>query len=80
MILIACIGILLLYVPNFGVVIVGLVVFTFNFFVVHVLCDHIVSEFDVAKRSVTISLHLLAYYLGSSILGSATGLLLDSCG
>lgn len=80
MILIACIGILLLYVPDFGVVIVGLAVFTFNFFVVHVLCNRIVSEFDVAKRSVTISIYLLTYYLGSSFLGSATGLLLDSCG
>ena len=70
----------LLYIPHFFVVTLGLAVFTFNFFVVHVLCNRIVSDYHVAKRSVTISIYLLAYYLGSSVLGSATGLLLDSFG
>lgn len=80
MLLVSATGILLLYVTNFGVVIIGLAVFTFNFFVVHVLCNRIVSEYNVAKRSVTISIYLLVYYLGSSLLGSGTGVILDLWG
>lgn len=80
MLLIAAAGILLLYVTNFWVITVGLAAFTFNFFVIHVLCNRIVSEYNVAKRSVTISIYLLVYYLGSSMLGSGTGVILDTWG
>lgn len=80
MLLIAAAGTLLLYIPHFGIVTVGLAAFTFNFFVVHVLCNRIVSDYSITKRSVTISIYLLAYYLGSSFLGSATGLILDTWG
>ncbi len=80
MLLISAAGILLLFISNFWIVTLGLAAFTFNFFVVHVLCNRIVSDYNIAKRSVTISIYLLVYYLGSSILGSATGVLLDSFG
>lgn len=80
MLLISAGGILLLYITNFCVVVMGLAAFTFNFFVIHVLCNRIVSEYNMAKRSVTISIYLLVYYLGSSILGSATGVVLDLWG
>lgn len=80
MLLIAATGILLLYFTNFWIVTIGLAAFTFNFFVVHVLCNRIVSEYNIAKRSVTISIYLLVYYLGSSILGSGTGVILDTWG
>lgn len=78
MLLVSAIGILLLYSSSFWMVTIGLAAFTFNFFVVHVLCNRIVSEYNVAKRSVTISIYLLVYYLGSSILGSGTGIILDT--
>lgn len=80
MLFIAVAGILLLYITNFWVITLGLAIFTFNFFVVHVLCNRIVSEYNLTKRSVTISIYLLVYYLGSSILGSATGVILDIWG
>lgn len=80
MLLISAAVILLLYFTNFWIVTIGLAAFTFNFFVVHVLCNRIVSEYNVAKRSVTISIYLLAYYLGSSLLGSGTGVILDLWG
>lgn len=80
MIPISAAGLFLLYIPHFGVVTVGLALFTFNFFVVHVICNRIVGDFNLAKRSVTISIYLLAYYLGSSFWGSATGLILDTLG
>lgn len=73
-------SILLLYFTHFVPVAIGLAIFTFNFFVVHVLCNRIVSDYDLSKRSVTISIYLLTYYLGSSLLGWATGLLLDAFG
>lgn len=80
MLLISAASILLLYFTSFWIVTIGLAAFTFNFFVVHVLCNRIVSEYNVAKRSVTISIYLLAYYLGSSLLGSGTGVILDLWG
>lgn len=78
--LLSAASILLLYIPGFLTVGLGLAIFTFNFFVIHVLCNRIVSEYNLAKRSVTISIYLLTYYLGSSLLGWATGLLLDAFG
>lgn len=80
MLLVAAGSLGLLYFPHFGLVTFGLAVFTFSFFVVHVLCNRIVSEYNVAKRSVTISIYLLVYYLGSSLLGSGTGVILDTLG
>lgn len=80
MFLVSVVAILLLYIPNFWIVTLGLSVFTFNFFVVHVLCNRIVSEYNLAKRSVTISIYLLTYYLGSSLLGWGTGVILDLWG
>lgn len=78
--LLSAASILFLYIPGFLTVGLGLAIFTFNFFVIHVLCNRIVSEYNLAKRSVTISIYLLTYYLGSSLLGWATGLLLDAFG
>lgn len=80
MLLISAAAIPLLYISDFWIVTLGLAAFTFNFFVMHVLCNRIVSEYDPAKRSVTISVYLLTYYLGSSLLGWATGILLDTFG
>lgn len=73
-------GISLMYIPHFLSLTLGLAIFTFGFFVTHVLCNRIVGEFNPSKRSVTISIYLLTYYLGSSLLGSTTGVLLDSYG
>lgn len=80
MFLVSAAGILLLYITDFRVVTLGLAVFTFNFFVVHVLCNRIVSDYNLSKRSVTISIYLLTYYLGSSLLGWGTGVILDTWG
>lgn len=80
MLLVSAGSILLLYFTHFWIVALGLALFTFNFFVIHVLCNRIVSEYNLAKRSVTISIYLLTYYLGSSLLGWATGIVLDTFG
>ena len=80
MLLVSAGSIPMLYITHFWIVTLGLALFTFNFFVVHVLCNRIVSEYNVSKRSVTISIYLLVYYLGSSLLGSGTGVILDLWG
>ena len=79
-ILISIPGIGLMYITDFWIVTLGLAILTFDFFVIHVICNRIVSEYNVMKRSVTISIYLLAYYLGSSFWGSATGIVLDKWG
>lgn len=79
-VLISIPGLLLLYIPNFWIVTLGLAVFTFNFFVVHVTCNRVVSDYSLTKRSVAISMYLLCYYLGSSFWGWCTGIVLDHLG
>lgn len=76
-VLISIPALLLLYFPNFWIVTLGLALFTFNFFVVHVTCNRIVSDYSLTKRSVAISMYLLCYYLGSSFWGWSTGIVLD---
>lgn len=80
MILVSILGLSMLYINSFWMVSLGLAIFTFNFFVIHVICNRIAGEFDPAKRSVTISIYLLFYYCGSSFLGSSTGIVLDHWG
>ena len=79
-ILISVPALLALYLPNFWVVTLGLAIFTFNFFVVHVTCNRVVSDYSLTKRSVAISMYLLCYYLGSSFWGWSTGIVLDHFG
>ena len=79
-VLISVPALLLLYVPNFWIVTLGLALFTFNFFVVHVTCNRVVSDYSLTKRSVAISMYLLCYYLGSSFWGWSTGIVLDHFG
>ena len=79
-ILISIPGIGLMYITDFWIVTLGFAILTFDFFVIHVICNRIVSEYNVMKRSVTISIYLLAYYLGSSFWGSATGIVFRQMG
>lgn len=79
-VLLSLVALVLLFVPTFWVVTLGLAIFTFDFFVVHVTCNRVVSDYSLAHRSVAISMYLLCYYLGSSLWGWATGIVLDHFG
>ena len=79
-IIISVAALLIMYIPIPMVVTLGLAVFTFNFFVVHVTCNRIVSEMSFSHKSIALSIYLLLYYLGSSFWGWATGLVLDHVG
>ena len=78
--IIASAGIALLYSGNGLIVILGLAIFTFSFFLMHVLCNKSLGELYPEKRSVIISIYLLLYYLGSSVIGTSTGVILENWG
>lgn len=73
-------GILILYFSHLWTVILGLGIFTFSFFVTHIICTRLLGEFFTEKRSVIIAIYLLFYYSGASVLGSLTGLTLQHFG
>lgn len=66
---------LLLTLPDLvGLVVAGLVVFTGGFFGAHAVASGWVSQLATTARAQASALYLLAYYAGSSILGSVTGI------
>ncbi len=58
----------------------GLGIFTFAFFGAHAIASRIVAQYIPAERSTSISIYLLFYYLGSSIMGTLTGIVMHSHG
>ncbi|MBS1549968.1 MAG: MFS transporter [Bacteroidetes bacterium] len=70
------IGLSFIYLSSTLWVLLGVALFTYSFFVAHTVCSKQVGEFYHSKKSVTIAVYLLSYYLGASILGSSTGLVL----
>lgn len=80
MIFVAVVSLVAMYVTYPLVVTLCLALFTFSFFVVHVTCNRVVSEYSYSHKSVALSIYLLIYYLGSSFWGWATGIVLDNFG
>lgn len=74
------VGLLLLLVMRLEFVILGLGILTFAFFSTHTMASRIVSIEAHEARSSATSLYWLFYYTGSSLLGSATGVLLPDYG
>ena len=66
-------GVVLTLAPPLLVVIVGIAVLTFGFFVAHAVASGRVGRLALLSKGHASSLYLLAYYLGSSVLGSAGG-------
>ena len=65
---------------NLVCIVLGLGVLTFAFFSTHTMASRIVSMQAQEARSSVTSLYWLFYYAGSSLLGSATGVLLTDFG
>ncbi|EPF81581.1 MFS transporter [Acinetobacter rudis] len=61
-------------------ILLGLVIFTFSFFAAHSTASSWVSVQALQYRAVAASLYLFCYYLGSSLLGSASGLVWEQWG
>ncbi|MCQ2375068.1 MAG: MFS transporter [Salinivirgaceae bacterium] len=74
------IGQLMMLSQQLWLLVLGLCVFTFNFFATHAMASRTVSQNAGEGRSSATSLYWLFYYLGSSILGTSTGSLLSTGG
>lgn len=66
-------GVLLTLVSPLAGVVVGIAVVTFGFFVAHSVASGWVGRLAQGSKGHASSLYLLAYYVGSSVLGSAGG-------
>ncbi|WP_180055483.1 MULTISPECIES: MFS transporter [unclassified Acinetobacter] len=80
MLIMMLLGLLIMLIPAFWSVILGLIVFTFAFFAAHSTASSWVSVQSLQYRAVGSSLYLFCYYLGSSILGSSSGLVWEMSG
>lgn len=73
-------GLWIMLTPSLWVVLLGLLIFTFSFFAAHSTSSSWVSVQSLKYRAVGSSLYLFFYYLGSSFLGSANGLVWEKYG
>ncbi|MCL6232129.1 MFS transporter [Acinetobacter amyesii] len=80
MLIMMLLGLLIMLIPAFWSVILGLIIFTFAFFAAHSTASSWVSVQSMQYRAVGSSLYLFCYYLGSSILGSSSGLVWEMSG
>ncbi|CCQ45417.1 major Facilitator Superfamily protein [Pseudarthrobacter siccitolerans] len=73
-------GLALTLTPSLALILAGLVIFTGGFFAAHSIGAGWTGAIASTGRAQAASLYNLAYYLGSSIIGWAGGLLFQSCG
>ena len=80
MILMMLVGLALMLINQLVIVFIGLLIFTFSFFAAHSTASSWVSIQSLQYRAVGSSLYLFCYYLGSSVLGSSSGLVWENYG
>ncbi len=73
-------GLWIMLIPSIWFILLGLLIFTFSFFAAHSTSSSWVSVQSLQYRAVGSSLYLFCYYLGSSILGSGSGLVWEYFG
>lgn len=73
-------GLWIMLIPSLWGILIGLLIFTFSFFAAHSTSSSWVSVQSLQYRAVGSSLYLFCYYLGSSFLGSANGLVWEKYG
>ncbi|OTG91742.1 MFS transporter [Acinetobacter sp. ANC 3832] len=73
-------GLWIMLIPSIWFILLGLLIFTFSFFAAHSTSSSWVSVQSLQYRAVGSSLYLFCYYLGSSILGSGSGLVWEHFG
>ena len=80
MLMVMLLGVLLMLIPSIVVLFIGLLVFSFAFFAAHSTTSSWVSVQALQYRAVGSSLYLFSYYMGSSILGSSSGVVWENAG
>lgn len=73
-------GLWLMLIPSIGLVLLGLILFTFSFFAAHSTSSSWISVQSLQYRAVGSSFYLFSYYMGSSIWGSSSGLVWENYG
>ncbi|WP_445114634.1 MFS transporter [Acinetobacter sp. WZC-1] len=73
-------GLWLMLSSSMWVVLLGLLIFTFSFFAAHSTASSWVSVQSLQYRATGSSLYLFSYYLGSSVLGSGSGMVWEKYG
>ena len=73
-------GLWVMLIPSLWTILIGLLIFTFSFFAAHSTSSSWVSVQSLQYRAVGSSLYLFCYYLGSSFLGSSSGLVWEDYG
>lgn len=73
-------GLWIMLIPSLWMILIGLLIFTFSFFAAHSTSSSWVSVQSLQYRAVGSSLYLFCYYLGSSFLGSSSGLVWENYG
>ena len=79
-ILVAASGVGVTLLPGLAGMVVGIVLLTIGFFMTHSVASGAVGRLAAESKGHASSLYLLAYYVGSSILGSAGGWFLTNGG
>ena len=74
------VGLWVMLIPSILTILLGLLIFTFSFFAAHSTSSSWVSVQSLQYRAVGSSLYLFCYYLGSSFLGSGSGLVWEAYG
>lgn len=69
------IGLGLMLPDNLFFVILGLGIFTFSFFATHTLASRMISQHTKKGKSMATSIYWLCYYIGSSLIGTGTGVI-----
>ena len=67
------VGVLITLFSSIVLIIAGLGVFTFGYFGLHAVASGWVGQRGGTRKSLVSSLYLSSYYLGGSVIGSATG-------
>lgn len=73
-------GVLIMLIPSIWAICLGLLLFTFSFFAAHSTASSWVAVQSLQYRAVGSSLYLFSYYLGSSVMGSGSGLIWENFG
>jgi YNFM family putative membrane transporter len=68
-------GLLLTLAGNLALIVIGMALFTFGFFASHSVASSWVGRRARAPQALASALYLFFYYLGSSVIGSLSGLM-----
>ena len=78
MLILMIVGLGLMLISNLSVLFLGLLLFSFAFFAAHSTASSWVSVQALQYRAVGSSLYLFSYYMGSSFLGSSSGIVWET--